>query len=469
VLDNINLQFEQGKIYGVLGRNGAGKTTLVNIITNRAFATNGIIEIDGGCSYENDKIQEKVFCITEKSAYPSLENASALFKWASRFYPNFDINYALKLAERFDLEINKKYGKLSTGYTTIAKVVLTLASNAPYMIFDEPVLGIDAIYREVFYDELKKKHKELKNTIIVCSHILDEVESVVDDVIILKKGHIVFNGRINEITKKQSLQDFYLELHKKDEKPQTKTTQVEKLKPQYKIGKVDFKKVKNSALYLFRITWAHALIILALCVLFTILPLFIKEIDLGIEMMVVINLFILAMGFHGYFFKYALYNGISRRTYFIAVCKMLFVSAIVFSLLASFSIMIVHFATDMQIIVKGFYSGLFSPFNFASFITVFAWVLMANVFFMFLALFSMVLYQTLARKGRYIAMTILIAIILGFVLWGTLATNSLANMLLFLGGIKPNLSAWFAVMWFTILGAVFGVITWLILRKTEVK
>jgi len=214
VLKPLNLEFERGKIYGILGRNGAGKTTLINIMTNRAFATNGTCTIDGLDAHENDFAQGKVFCITEKSDYPQTMKVGVAFKWAKRFYPSFDLEYAYELAKKFDLDVTKKLKQLSTGYRTITKVVLTLASNTQVMILDEPVLGIDAIYRKVFYDELRATHKRNNNLIILATHILDEAESVVDNVIILKSGDIVLNDTLkNILADKKTLAKVYEVIH----------------------------------------------------------------------------------------------------------------------------------------------------------------------------------------------------------------------------------------------------------------
>jgi ABC-2 type transport system ATP-binding protein len=208
-LQDINLSFADDKIYGLLGRNGAGKTTLVNIITNRAFATSGEVFINGEVAKENENVQSKIFCITEKSEYPAYLKIKTAFVWAKRFYPSFDMGYAMELSKKFDLDINKTFKKLSTGYRTIAKVVLTFASSAPILILDEPVLGIDVIYREVFYKELINLHKKNKNLIILATHLLDEIENIADKIVVLKNGKIEYDG-----DKIKNLRDFYVKLHK---------------------------------------------------------------------------------------------------------------------------------------------------------------------------------------------------------------------------------------------------------------
>jgi len=214
VLNMPDYTFESGKIYGLLGRNGAGKTTLVNIITNRVFASEGECTVGGLPVKENDFAQSKIFCITEQSVYPPYMKVKDTFKWAKMFYSSFDSEYALKLSEKFDLDISKKLKQLSTGYKTIAKVILTLASKVPVMILDEPVLGIDAMYRKTFYNELKKVHTELNNLVLLATHIMDEAETVVEHVIILKKGDIVKDDTlVNVIGEHKNLQEAYIAVH----------------------------------------------------------------------------------------------------------------------------------------------------------------------------------------------------------------------------------------------------------------
>ncbi|WP_439876686.1 ATP-binding cassette domain-containing protein (plasmid) [Bacillus mycoides] len=212
-LDELTLQFENGKIYGFLGSNGAGKTTLINIITNRAFATSGEVFIDGLPVQENEFAQGKIFCITEKGNYPSDLKVKELFVWEKRFHPKFDIDYANKIAKKFDLDVNSRLKSLSTGYATIVKVVLTIASNAEIMILDEPVLGIDALYREIFYDVLLEHHKEKKNLVIIATHLISEVERVLEKVVIISNGKVLEDRDIKDLTLEgEGLNEVYVRL-----------------------------------------------------------------------------------------------------------------------------------------------------------------------------------------------------------------------------------------------------------------
>lgn len=118
-LNMVNLTFEENKIYGLLGRNGAGKSTLLKIISNRIFSTEGEIFVDGVNARENDKALSKLYIMNESNLYPPKMKIKKIFKWTKEFYPDFDTEYAMKLANEFSLNVNKTPRSLSTGYTSI--------------------------------------------------------------------------------------------------------------------------------------------------------------------------------------------------------------------------------------------------------------------------------------------------------------------------------------------------------------
>ncbi len=192
-LDNINLVLEENKIYGLLGRNGAGKSTLLNLITNKIFPTTGTIKIDHELVLENEKALGKVYCMTERTLYPENMKIKEIFKWSKEFYPNFDINYAIELANKFNLNLNKAVKGLSTGYSSIFKIIVALACNTPIVLLDEPVLGLDANHRDLFYKELIESYSNHPRTFVISTHLIEEVADVIENVIIIKDGSILIN------------------------------------------------------------------------------------------------------------------------------------------------------------------------------------------------------------------------------------------------------------------------------------
>lgn len=199
VLSHISIDIEQGKIYGLLGRNGAGKTTLLRLMTNRAILDNGEILVDGESIYENDSILSKMYFMEEKNLFPDSMKIIDIFKWTKEFYESFDMDYAIKLSRIFDLDIKKKVKNLSTGYRSINKIINTLASGAEILIFDEPILGLDASHRELFYKEMLKLYGEGEKTIIISTHIIEEISHLLEKVIIIKKGRVIKHDFVENI------------------------------------------------------------------------------------------------------------------------------------------------------------------------------------------------------------------------------------------------------------------------------
>lgn len=201
-LDNVSLQFKPQKIYGLLGRNGAGKSTLLNIISNRIFASSGEVLVDGESAVDNDRALGKIYLMSEKDYYPTKMKLKTLFTWTKTFYPEFDEAYARQLAARFDLNINKTFKSLSTGYTSIFKLIIALSVNTPYIFLDEPVLGLDANHRELFYRILLEKFSEMPCTIIISTHLIEEVSGIIEDIVIINKGKILKNESCEELLNK---------------------------------------------------------------------------------------------------------------------------------------------------------------------------------------------------------------------------------------------------------------------------
>lgn len=198
-LDKITITIEPNRIYGLLGRNGAGKTTLLNMMTNRIFPTEGDITVDGETVYENDKVLRNMFYMSEQNLYPEGEKVKDIYKWTKEFYPSFDMEYAKGLSQKFGLDVNKKVKALSTGYTSIFKAITALASNAGIILFDEPVLGLDANHRDMFYKELIANYSECPKTIIISTHLIDEVAAVLEEAIIIKEGKLIIKQSVEEL------------------------------------------------------------------------------------------------------------------------------------------------------------------------------------------------------------------------------------------------------------------------------
>ncbi len=198
-LTQVSLNLEANKIYGLLGRNGAGKTTMLNILTNKIFPTVGQVLLNGENVTENDNAQTQMFYMSEMNLYPEGMRVGQAFRWTKEFYPNFATDYAHSLAQKFGLSTKKKVKALSTGYNSIFKLIITLATNAPIIIFDEPILGLDANHRDLFYKELLAKYNETPQTVIISTHLIDEVADILEEAIIIKSGDIILQQPVEQM------------------------------------------------------------------------------------------------------------------------------------------------------------------------------------------------------------------------------------------------------------------------------
>lgn len=190
-LRNVSITFSENRIYGLLGRNGAGKSTLLNIISNRLAQSEGEVFIDGENARENDRAQGKLYLMSEQTLYPESMKVKDALRCAKAFYPSMDMDCAKRLGEKFALPTDKPVKSLSTGYNSIMKLVIALSVNTPYVLLDEPVLGLDANHRELFYQLLMEKYSESPFTVVISTHLIEEAASLLDDVVIIKDGEVI--------------------------------------------------------------------------------------------------------------------------------------------------------------------------------------------------------------------------------------------------------------------------------------
>ena len=192
-LDNVSLSLEGGAIYGLLGRNGAGKTTLMSILTAQNFETSGTVKVFGEHPYENAHVLSRICFVRESQKYPDDATPRHAFRAASLFFPNWDQALADQLIEEFQLPMKQTIKKLSRGQLSAVGVIIGLASRAEITFFDEPYLGLDAVARQIFYDRLLEDYSEHPRTIILSSHLIDEVSNLIERVIVIDNGQILLD------------------------------------------------------------------------------------------------------------------------------------------------------------------------------------------------------------------------------------------------------------------------------------
>lgn len=199
---NVNLALQEDKIYGLLGRNGAGKSTFTNLIASQIIRDRGSINIFNEEVFENTKALENICLVKEKELPMEDKRVKKIFESASVLYKNWDEDYKEFLVKEFNLDVKKKYKNLSRGNKSIAQLIIGLSSRAKITIFDEPSLGLDAAVREKFYDILLKDYEENKRTIILSTHLIDEVSNLFEEVIIMNKGEVILKEDLESLLDK---------------------------------------------------------------------------------------------------------------------------------------------------------------------------------------------------------------------------------------------------------------------------
>ncbi|WP_199925045.1 ABC transporter ATP-binding protein [Paenibacillus sp. IHBB 10380] len=193
VVNNVSFSMDEDKIYGLLGRNGAGKTTIMNMITAQLFASSGELRVFGENPYENNRVLSQICFIKESQKYPDVYRIIDVLEISASFFPNWDHDYALSLAEEFRLPLKRRMGKLSRGMLSSVGIIVGLASRAPLTVFDEPYLGLDAVARSLFYDRLIEDYSLHPRTVILSTHLIDEVSRILEHVMVIDNGTLIID------------------------------------------------------------------------------------------------------------------------------------------------------------------------------------------------------------------------------------------------------------------------------------
>ncbi len=195
----MTFSLEANTIYGLLGRNGAGKTTIMQMLTAQIFPTSGEVQVFGENPYENSRVLSQMCFIKESQKYPQNFRVRDVLDLSATFFPAWDKEYALALLEDFRLPLHRKMKALSRGMLSSVGIIIGLASRAPLTIFDEPYLGLDAVARTMFYDRLIEDYAEHPRTIVLSTHLIDEVSRLLEHVIVIDQGKIILDAEADTL------------------------------------------------------------------------------------------------------------------------------------------------------------------------------------------------------------------------------------------------------------------------------
>lgn len=198
-IDDVSFSIEKNKIHGLLGRNGAGKTTIMQMLTGQQFPTNGQISVFGESPLENASVLRQICFIAEAQKYPDSFKVKHVLASAPWFFENWDAEYAARLVEDFRVPVARDIKKISRGQLSAVGVIVGLASRAPLTFFDEPYLGLDAVARQIFYDRLLEDYAEHPRTVILSTHLIDEVSNLLEHVLVIDEGRILMDEDADEL------------------------------------------------------------------------------------------------------------------------------------------------------------------------------------------------------------------------------------------------------------------------------
>nr|WP_263854248.1 ATP-binding cassette domain-containing protein [Apilactobacillus timberlakei] len=163
---------------------------------------NGKVLLDGEDVHDNDKALSKIYYMNQNNMYPKNEKISKTFKFVQSMYKEYDVDLQNKLVKEFQLNVKSRFNKLSTGYKSIMKIIIALCVPCKFIMLDEPTLGLDARNRDIFYRELIESYTDNPRTFIISTHIIEEIDKLVSDVVMIDNGKIILNDSADNIRSK---------------------------------------------------------------------------------------------------------------------------------------------------------------------------------------------------------------------------------------------------------------------------
>ena len=200
VLKDINLTIPRDRIIGLLGKNGTGKSTLIKLINDLLTPTSGEILINGDkVGVESKKI---ISYLPERTYLDKSMTVDNVIEYFSDFYDNFDARKARKLLKDLDLDTSLKLSKMSKGMQEKVQLVLVMSRKSDLYILDEPLGGVDPATRDYILDTILTNFDE-GASVIISTHLITDVERILDEVIFIDKGKIVLQSSADELRNKE--------------------------------------------------------------------------------------------------------------------------------------------------------------------------------------------------------------------------------------------------------------------------
>ena len=205
VFDGFNLQLEENRIYGLLGKNGTGKSTLLYLLSGLLRPIKGNVEVDGKQSFKRNPLMLRdIFLVTEEFELPNIR-LSEYVQLYRPFYPNFSDEILDNCLKDFELERNVKFNELSMGQRKKVYIAFAMATNTKYLFMDEPTNGLDIPSKSQFRKVIAQNMTE-ERTVIISTHQVHDVEALLDHILILNQRSLLLNASVSEITDKYTFE-----------------------------------------------------------------------------------------------------------------------------------------------------------------------------------------------------------------------------------------------------------------------
>ena len=195
-LDGIDLRLEEGKIIGLLGPNGSGKTTLIKLASRLLVPSEGRITICG--EVPSEKSKAIVSYLPDRNFLPDWMNSNDLIALYEDFFADFSKERAIEMLGSLNIDMTMPLKKMSKGTKEKVQLILVMSRRAHLYILDEPIAGVDPAARDYILDTIISNYDE-SASILISTHLIADVENILDDVIFLQQGNIVRHTSVEEI------------------------------------------------------------------------------------------------------------------------------------------------------------------------------------------------------------------------------------------------------------------------------
>ena len=199
-LSNVNLDIEPGRIVGLLGPNGSGKSTLIKICTGLLTATSGQALIDG--MKPGKETKAIVSYLPENSYLNNWMKVSHMLSFFKDFYSDFDYDNAREMLSNLGIDEKENIKTLSKGTKEKVQLIMVMARKARLYLLDEPIGGVDPAARDYFLDTIIKNYNP-EASVIISTHLIQDIEQVLDDVVFLKNGEIALTTSVDDLRENQ--------------------------------------------------------------------------------------------------------------------------------------------------------------------------------------------------------------------------------------------------------------------------